>query len=189
MYAIGNNKILKIICNSYLWDILWLVTSAGQSCWGVRSMAGSYFSDWWLLAINICSSSLSCCFCRLGVGGYEAFMSCPGSRVFQQVVFQGAKKQSWKGSIALCGISPSCVYKTWWGKKSQADISVKAEGSKGMWAGVQGCFGGAKLSVCKTEMFVAHSWGLQFPLPSAGEALKMPKKFCRYKSAPTHMCV
>lgn len=35
------------------------------------------------------------------------------------------------------------------GRNPKQIISVKAEGSKGMWAGVQGCFGGAELCVCK----------------------------------------
>lgn len=61
-------------------------------------------------------------------------MNCPCSRPLQQVVFQGAKKQSWKGSVALCGISPSCVYKAWRGEeitRRSSELKLRAQRARG----------------------------------------------------------
>lgn len=146
MYAIGNDKILKIICYSFLWDILWWVNSARQFCCEVRSTAKRYSSDWWLLAINICSSSLSCSFCRLGVAGCLWIALVSGS---SRGVSGSQEVELERQYCTLWHFPFMCLRSMMGGSNHKQIISVKAEGSKGTWAGVQGCVWGAELCMCK----------------------------------------
>lgn len=169
MYAIGNDKILKIICYSFLWDILWWVNSARQFCCEVRSTAKRYSSDWWLLAINICSSSLSCYFCRLGVAGclWIALVSGSSRGV------SGSQEAELERQYCTLWHFPFMCLRSMMGEVITSRSSVlklraqRAHGQEcraafGVLSSV--CASRGDRDICGPQLC---AWGLQFPSPSA----------------------
>lgn len=119
-------------------------------------------------------------------------MNYPGFRLFQKGVIQEPKHQSWNAGMHSVVFSLQVFIKCDARRKHKQNITVNAQGLKGMWTVAQGCFVDAELRVLTREMevlvdhsFVVGDFSLLCHMPD--RLWRWPTMIFRYKTAPAHM--